>query len=194
MKIVISALVALGALVGCVMPMNQPQTKLQMTSLEIQAIQSQTFEADKRMTFNSVMSVLQDKGYIIGSASLDTGFITAESPNRHIDSDSPVESTSPLMAQILGGVFHDDNRSGKVAVEVKRAVTATVEEIGPKKTRVRLNFVNRQYRSGAMGQHENQDTPLVNPKVYEDAFSKIGNAIFIRQAQAESSPSQKTGK
>ncbi|QWD84611.1 hypothetical protein AOC19_05415 [Polynucleobacter asymbioticus] len=194
MKIAISALAILGALAGCVMPANQPQNKLQMTSLEIQAIQSQTFEADKRVTFNSVMSVLQDQGYIIGSASLDTGFITAESPTRHIESGPQVDLTTPMMTQILNGIFNADKRTAAVSVEEKKVVTATVEELGPKRTRVRLNFVHRKNMSGSLGQRENQDMPIVNSKVYEDAFSKIGNAIFIRRAQAEPSPTQKPAK
>lgn len=193
MKIAIAILSVLGALFGCVMPANQPP-KLQMTSLEIQAIQSQTFEADKRVTFNSVMSVLQDQGYIIGSASLDTGFITAESPTHRTDSGPQIDTTSPVMNQILNGIFGADKKTGAVSVEEKRVVTATIEEIGPKKTRVRLNFVHRKNLSGSMGQRENQDTPIVNAKVYEEAFSKIGNAIFIRKAQAEPSASQKTTK
>lgn len=194
MKTAIAVLLILGVLVGCMMPMNQPQSKPQMTSLEIQAIQSQVFESDKRVTFNSVMSVFQDQGYIIGSASLDTGFITAESPTRHIDSAPQVDSASPVMSQILNGIFSGDKKTAAVSVEEKRVVTATVEELSPKKTRVRLNFVHRKNMSGSFGQRENQDTPVVNAKVYEDAFSKIGNAIFIRRAQAEPLPPQKMGK
>ena len=51
-----------------------------MTSLQIQAIQSRQFETSKVIAFTSTMSVLQDLGYKISQASIDTGFITAESP------------------------------------------------------------------------------------------------------------------
>ena len=58
---------------GCAMN-EAPQTK---TSLEIQAYQSKQFDVDKKTAFNSAMSVFQDLGYIVNSANLDTGFITA---------------------------------------------------------------------------------------------------------------------
>ena len=44
------------------------------------AIQSREFETNKKMAFASVMSVFQDLGYIVNSADLVTGFITAKSP------------------------------------------------------------------------------------------------------------------
>jgi hypothetical protein len=150
--------------------------KPQKTSLEIQAYQARTFEADKKVTFNAVMSILQDLGYIIGSASLDTGFITAESPNKQVDSGAA------MMALLFSGI----------RTEGKTAVTVSIEEISPKKTRVRLNLVDRQLRSGAYGQRAADDTPIEDPKVYESAFDKIGEAIFIRQAQTPTQPTKAT--
>lgn len=137
------------------------------TSLEIQAIQSKTFDADKATTFKSVMSVLQDLGYVVNSASLETGFITAESPT--------VKDKSG------GAVF--DALFGGIRTEVKTAVTASVEDLVPTSTKVRLNFVYKKARSGAYGQRASDDTPIQDPKAYETAFEKIGEAIFIRTAQ-----------
>lgn len=168
MKYLLTALVAGSLMVGCA---PQP-VKPQKTSLEIQAIQARVFDADKKVTFNAVMSILQDLGYIIGSASLDTGFITAESPNKQVDSGAA------MMALLFSGI----------RTEGKTAVTVSIEEISPKKTRVRLNLVDRQLRSGAYGQRAADDTPIEDPKVYETAFDKIGEAIFIRQAQTPTPP------
>lgn len=175
MKKILATLVASSFLLtACV----QQAVKPQKTSLEIQAYQARTFEADKKVTFNAVMSILQDLGYIIGSASLDTGFITAESPNKQVD------TTAATFALLFGGV----------RTEGKTAVTVSIEEISPKKTRVRLNLVDRQTRSGAYGQRAADDTPIEDPKVYETAFDKIGEAIFIRQAQnsTNSQPTKST--
>jgi hypothetical protein len=149
------------ALVGCV---TQPQ--VQKSSLEIQAIQAKSFEADKATTFRSVMSVLQDLGYVVSSASLETGFISAESPTKQDTSGAAA------FAAILGGV----------RTEGKTAVTASVEEFN-KSTRVRLNFVDKRLRSGAYGQRAADEQPIEDPKVYENAFDKIGEAIFIRLGQ-----------
>ncbi len=173
MKKIITIVLVAGLAVGCA---PQP-VKPQKTSLEIQAIQARTFDADKKVTFNAVMSILQDLGYIIGSASFETGFITAESPNRQVD------SASARMALLFGGV----------RTEGKTAVTVSIEEFSPNKTRVRLNLVDRQIRSGAYGQRAADDTPIEDPKIYESAFDKIGEAIFIRQAQTTPQP-PKTSK
>ncbi len=145
-------------LAGCSSP--EPQK----TSLEIQAIQAQNFDVSKKIAFNSVMSVFQDLGYIVQSANLDTGFITAESP---VQSDT---SGGAIMLTLLSGT-----RS-----EGKTFVTASVEEITDKKSRVRLNFVNRKTHSGTYGQNSTHDSPILDPAVYQKAFDKIGEAIFIR--------------
>jgi len=130
------------------------------TSLEIQAVQSQHFDAAKKVAFNATMSVLQDLGFIIQSASLSTGFITANSPIQ--------KEYSFWLA--LGGVSSQKNT----------AVTASVEEITAKSSKIRLNFVHRRSNSGQHGQTSAEDEPILDPKVYEDAFNKIGEAVFIR--------------
>ena len=161
-KIALPFLIAL-ALSGCVT--TDPVIK--KTSLQIQAIQAKSFEADKLVTFRSVLSVLQDLGYVVGSASLETGFITAESP---IVQD---KSGAAMAAAIFGGV----------RTEGKTAVTASIEEFGKDSTRVRLNFVDKKQRSGAYGQRAADEIPVENPVLYNNAFEKISEAIFIRKAQ-----------
>lgn len=137
--------------------------ELQKTSLEIQAIQAQTFAAPKKIAFNAVMSVLQDLGFIVQSASLETGFITANSPTQRDTSGLGILSA-------LGGV----------QVQGNTIVTASVEEITPKKTRIRLNYINRMMHSGQYGQNSTQDQAILDPAVYQKAFNKIGEEIFIR--------------
>lgn len=144
-------------LAGCAGAPAKPEK----TSLEIQAVQARNFEADKKATFNSVVSVLQDLGYIINSASLDTGFITAE---------SAVQNSTGFW-DAMGGVRR----------EQRVAVTATVEDMKANSTRVRLNFVTRQKRSAQYGQQASDDQPIQDAKIYQNAFEKIGEAIFIRK-------------
>jgi hypothetical protein len=147
---------------GCAMN-DAPQTK---TSLEIQAYQSRSFEVDKKTAFNSAMSVFQDLGYIVNSANLDTGFITAESPTKGAKG-------SEAFFSFLAGF----------RVEGRTAVTAFVEEVSPKSAKIRLNFVERKKSSGDYGQQSNRDDPIQDPKIYQSAFDKISDAIFIRSAQ-----------
>jgi len=159
-RLMVALLSCVAVLAGCA-----PKAKPQKTSLELQAIQARTFEAEKKVAFNSVMSVFQDLGYLIGSASLETGFITAESPNKEDSSGKAV------FAALLGNI----------RTEQRTAVTASIEEMKPGSTRVRLNFVEREKRSGYYGQNASDDTPIDDSVVYQNAFEKIGEAIFIRQ-------------
>lgn len=143
-------------LAGCAGAPAKPEK----TSLEIQAVQARNFD-DKKVSFNSVVSVLQDLGYIINSASLETGFITAE---------SAVQNNTGFL-DAMGGVRR----------EQRVAVTATVEEMKANATRVRLNFVTRQKRSAQYGQQASDDQPIHDARFYQNAFEKIGEAIFIRK-------------
>ncbi len=122
------------------------------TSLEIQAFQTREFEALKPMAFNSTVSVFQDLGYIIETASLDTGIITAQSPS------------------VQSGLFDQK--------QTYTRGTAFVEERRPGFSTVRLNFVETQKVVGKGG----SDQPILDPAIYENAFNKIDDAIFIRTA------------
>ena len=143
------------ALSGCV-----GTAKPQKTSLEIQSIQSKQFESTKNIAFSSVLSVFQDLGYIVKSADKDTGFITAQSATKN--------SNSFWMAM-----------SGNTA-NSKTNATAFVEEMNKGTTKIRLNFVVSNSSSSVYGQTSANDNVIEDPKVYESAFNKIGDAIFIR--------------
>ena len=130
--------------------------------LQIQAFQSQEFETQKRVAFGSVLSVFQDLGYIVQSADLDTGFITAASPT----------GSRTSWWELL-----DDSTSS-----AQTRATAFVEEIRPGFVTVRLNFVDSKHLSSKEGQTTDRDTPILDPKAYQAAFNKIGDAIFVRSA------------
>jgi hypothetical protein len=149
-KLVAIVLVAL--LSGCVMPPPQ-STK---SALELQAIQSKEFETSKKVAFAATLSVLQDQGYIIGSASLETGLVSGKSPTK-----------SEFK------VFYTEMSDIKV--------TAFVEEIAPNRTKVRLNFVTSTSRSGAYGHRDDREYPIEDAQMYQDTFTKIQQGIFIRK-------------
>jgi len=136
--------------------------KAEMTPLEVQALQTKEFEAEKMLVLSSVISVFQDLGYIILSADKDMGFITAESP----------AATTQNFGEML------------ISAEATKMIKATafVEEIRPNFTRVRLNFVKSKTTSSAYGQASKKDKPILDPKVYQNAFDKIDEALFVRKA------------
>jgi hypothetical protein len=131
-------------------------------ALQIQAFQSQEFETQKRVAFGSVLSVFQDLGYIVQSADLDTGFITAASPTGSRNG--------------WWEILEDSSTS------VQTRATAFVEEIRPGFVTVRLNFVDSKHQSSKEGQTTDRDTPILDPRAYQVAFNKIGDAIFVRAA------------
>ena len=64
-------------LAGCAV-----QPKSTKTALELQAIQSKDFQTSKKVAFASTLSVFQDLGYVVNSASIETGLINAKSPTQ----------------------------------------------------------------------------------------------------------------
>lgn len=131
-----------------------------MSPLELQSMQTKHFENEKSLVFRSVVSVFQDLGYIIESADHDTGFITAKSATK----------SDTNFFQALGG--YSSTQTTKA--------TAFVEELRTNYTKVRLNFVQISKGSSAYGQQNQNDEPILDPKIYENAFNKVGDAIFIR--------------
>ena len=129
-----------------------------MTPLEIQSLQSREYETTKEVVFPSVISVFQDIGYTISNADLQTGLISAES-----------SSDSDLASKLWLGITR---------VSQTKA-TAFVEQIGDK-TKARLNFVEVNQTSTSWGQNDRQDTPLLDAQLYQNAFERIENAVFIR--------------
>lgn len=140
---------------GCV-----TQKPVALTPLEIQSIQQREFETSKEIAFASVVSVFQDLGYTINSADITSGFITAESAAKNNAS-----------SEFLFGYSE---------VNSTRA-TAFIETINSF-VRVRLNFVSSRMTSSTYGMNSKNKTALLDSQLYQNAFEKIENAIFIRAA------------
>lgn len=126
--------------------------------LELQAIQSKEFETNKKVAFAATLSVFQDMGYIIESASFETGLVTSKSPTKQ---------------------EYDWVWGGQIMKFVK--ATAFVEELAPNRTKVRVNLVNSKATSSAYGMKGEQDAPIETPDVYQDLFTKVQQGIFIRK-------------
>ena len=143
-------------LAGCV-----PPPAPQLTPLEKQSLQTREYEHPKAVVFPSVISVFQDSGYTIRSAEINTGLITG---------DSPTKDTTGFWAAYAG--LHLNQQTG---------ATAFIEEIG-QITKVRLNFVERSASSSSSGQNTENDTPILDGAIYQNAFEKIESAIFVRSS------------
>ena len=123
------------------------------SSLELLAMKFREFESNKKMAFASVLSVMQDLSYIINSADIETGFITAKSPTT-------------------------TKRRPSGSIMNYTTATAFVEELRPGTTRVRLNFLETyEYTWGA----DRYDYPIEDPEIYQNAFTKIQEGLFLRR-------------
>ncbi len=133
----------------------------QSLSLELRAAQQREIAAEPVAVFRSVMSVLQDRGYLIISADRETGFITAKAPTQQIK-DTNIFLTSREQ-QTLN-------------------ITASIEPMR-ESTQVRFNMVNsvsNTYQSDTRTSTDEADHPITDPKVYTDLFDKIEEAVFLR--------------
>ena len=138
-------------LTGCVAPPKQ-----QKSALELQAIQVKEFETSHKVAFTAVMSVFQDLGYTISSASIETGLITAKSP------------TKQEFVPFVGQQMSDEKAN------------AFVEQIGKDRTKIRLSFVKTIQTSSGYGMRGERELPVQEAEPYQNAFRKIQQSIFVR--------------
>lgn len=132
------------------------------TPLELQALQTREFETGKTAAFGAVMTVFQDLGYVIASADIDTGFITAAGPTTET------------------GNFWSEMAESSVFEQSK--ATAFVEERSEGRTRVRLNFVVSKHVSSKEGRTSASDAPIHDADMYQSVFNRIDQALFVREA------------
>lgn len=144
--------------------------KPEMSALQIQELQTKDLEADKTTTFSAVMTVLQNSGYRIGAADRETGLITG------------VASTNTKTTWMP---FVGFGKSKKTPV-----VSAFIEDISPTITKVRLSFVMTKASANGFGGGEDEE-PILDPIIYQDAFEKIEQAVFVRLS-TRSAPSATT--
>jgi len=143
-------------LVGC----ETTKPTVNLTPLEIQSMQSRSYDHPKDVVFPSVMSVFQDLGYSINSADMVTGLITAES----------TAASNKALKFWLG-----------ITKVSQTKANAFIEEISGQ-TKVRINFVVTNKKSDWYGQTDREDNQILTPEPYQNAFEKIENAVFIRSS------------
>lgn len=151
---VLLTVVTMALLTACAQPEGPT-----MTPLEIQEMQSRSFKESYNVTFSSTMSVFQDLGYTVNSADKDTGLISAES------------ATDSSAAAIFW--------TGTSVTNQTKA-TAFLEKIRGK-TLVRLNFVEKIETSSGYGRQNRSDKPVLDAQIYQNAFERIQNAVFLRK-------------
>jgi hypothetical protein len=155
-----------------VQPVFAKNKEKQLDGLELQQIQAKDFEAPIDIVFSSVMSVLQDAGYIINAADKSTGLITGQGQTK-------TENSGLVAALLLGSI---DSKTSSTRV------SATVEPTSTTITRVRLNFVSTTSSRSTYNLGSTDDKMIADAKIYTNVFEKIDQAIFIRLAMKTPAP------
>ena len=140
-------------LVACPMEKAAPQK----SPAELIALQTRDYDTTKEQAISGVVAVLQDLGYIIQTSDFQSGLITAKSPTK--------ANFVPFVGRRM-----DDTRT-----------TGTVRKLKNGKVRVRLNFVESKRLSFGYGMKQDNERPIYDPSVYQDAFNKIRNQLFIQK-------------
>lgn len=147
--------------------------QVQMTPMEIQAMQTREYDVDKKIAFGAVMSVIQDLGFTVNAADLDTGFIQASGQSR--------SDRWSLGEQLFIFAVSDTEIADQDTVEtVKEKLTAYIEPTLSGGSRVRLNLIEQTHTSGLLGQNSTDDYRVLEAEVYQNAFERISSAIFVR--------------
>ena len=142
------------------------KAKQELSPLQLQSMQTKEFEVAKDQAFGAVMTVLQDSGYRIQSGDVQSGLITG------------IGSTTGKMSYSLWSGF------GKK--KLTPIVSAFIEQMGPV-SKIRLNFIMAKVKSTVYGSQPQDEEPVIDSAVYQDAFEKISQALFVRQSVLNSS-------
>ena len=124
-----------------------------LTPLQVQLMQTKTYNVTKKQLFNAVVAVLQNQSYTIESANLNTGFVRANSAT-HQQAESIFRELSS--APPLPNYFF--------------AASAFVTQLGPHKAHVRISIVKS---AGSA------TTPVLKAPVYQQFFTHVQQELFV---------------
>lgn len=153
-----------------------------LNALQIQAMQTREFNAPKKKAFNGVMTVLQNDGYTIGSANMDTGYISAKSATQSkpfVNKLGHMSTGEKVAASMLSFMSEHsvDSDNHPIHVHYTVNVSAFVTQLAKNKVKIRLGFVQNKSVSG--GDTDNTSTQIVDPKLYQKTFNEIRQQLFV---------------
>ena len=134
------------------------------TPVELQAIQTREFEADKRQVMSALIAVFQDEGYRINQTDFDIGVVSATTPEEK-------QFTEPTT---ILGLFEST-----IPFTSQRTINAVVSEISPSRSTLRITMiVEAKTLSPAVAPYSGTDT---NPERYQSIFAKIQQGLFLKK-------------
>ena len=133
------------------------------SQLQIRELQTRMYDTpDTKMVLKTMLSVLQDDGFIVKEANVELGLLSATK-------DVSVESKGAA----FWGTFFDVAWEKNAIVEA----TANVSEFG-KQTWVRVNFQQKVHDSAGRVAKVSQ---IYDPLFYQEFFTKVDKGLFIQK-------------
>ena len=148
--------------VGCaVQPKLSPLQKRQITT--------KLFDTGYETTYRSILTVLQDQGYIIKNTDMNTGLINAT-----IDREAGTGS-QVAQAVLLGYVA---NKGSEMDVSIM------VNKMSDIKTEVRINIQEAKYGQTSQWSSSGKQNvkQILDPGIYNQIFNEIQTEIKRREA------------
>lgn len=154
MKKFLLSLMALTLLEAC--GVATPERAL--SDLERMELSTRTLGSERTNTFNACVNVLQNSGYMIQSADLTTGIISAVGESSVTEN---VWADETVTFQVQSTVFVEGMKDG---------------------TRVRVTFMQKQGVSKSLGQSAALDYFIEDAVVYRNFFNELDKILFVRDS------------
>jgi hypothetical protein len=157
------------------------------TSIELQAIQTRTYEYNERGTLRAVLAVLQNNKFENIRSDSNAGLITADLPSVMAGDTAQEQAAKTAAGFVLGaiipfgGLLAPDQRIGTRT----RTLSAAIEEVSSNKTSVRilLKETERITKTGFFGtvsEEVKENDMTSQPQIYQSIFEQIDKEIFVR--------------
>mgnify|MGYP001207529210 CR=1 FL=1 len=157
------------------------------TSVEIQAIQTRTFETTEKKLFRATLKVLQNNSYKDIISDFNGGLITAKLPSVDASDSAGTQVGKALGGLIVGAVipFGGLFVPGKKVGQQDRSVNITLDPIQDNLVEIRVAFQitekTTQSNSFVSTNETIEDDLTDHPEIYQAFFEQIDKELFVRE-------------
>ena len=160
-NLVLYCLIMFPLFFGCVKPQLSPMQKRQMTT--------KLFEGAYETVYRSMITVLQDQGYIINNTDMQTGLISA-------NLDKEVGTGYQIFQALAAGAVYDKGSEIALSIMTNKISASQIE--------VRMNIQEAKYgqTSTFSATSKKSVKQILDPEIYHNLFNQIQIEISRRQA------------
>ena len=173
-------------------PSNQQSVKVEQkvpkkTSVEIQAIQTRTFETTEKKLFRATLKVLQNNSYKDIISDFNGGLITAKLPSVDASDSAGTQFGKTIGGLIVGAVipFGGLLVPGKKVGQLDSSVNITLDPIQDNLIEIRVAFqiteLTTQSNSFVSTNETIEDDLTDQPEIYQAFFEQIDKELFVRE-------------